>query len=74
MTEHTTLFTFDFETGTASCRRCHLTEHDILTRDEAGQWHATHQRHCRPPQHPADRPGAAVLPFPGLARTTDGGA
>jgi hypothetical protein len=68
------LFSFDFETGTASCRRCHVTEHDVLTADDAGQWHAAHQRHCRPPHHPSDRPGARVLPFPRTSRSTNGGA
>jgi hypothetical protein len=57
MTEQ--LFAFDFET--AACRRCHVTEQDLLTRDEAGHWHNSHQRSCRPPQH---RPGTTVLPFP----------
>ncbi len=53
-------FDFDFETGTASCRPCHTTEHDVLTYDEAGHLHAAAQQHCRPP---SSTPRAKALPF-----------
>ncbi|WP_316782968.1 TFIIB-type zinc ribbon-containing protein [Streptomyces sasae] len=53
-------YSYDAETGTATCRTCWTSEVNLLPQ-EAGPWHAGHQGRCT--GTPAAAPSAAVMPF-----------
>lgn len=63
-------FRFDIETASASCPVCHVSALDITSYQQAGEWHAAHQRRCTPP---AVRPAATVLQFPAGNRAAPSG-
>ncbi|MFJ2007965.1 hypothetical protein [Streptomyces chartreusis] len=54
------LYSYDPETHTATCRTCWISEGRLLP-EQAGHWHASHQARCA--GAPGQRPTAAVLPF-----------
>ncbi len=54
------LYGYGFETRTATCRACYVSELDLLP-EEAGPWHAGHQRSCQ--GSPERGPEAVVLSF-----------
>lgn len=54
------LYGYDFETRTATCRACSVSELDLLP-EEAGLWHAGHQKSCK--GAPEQGPEAVALSF-----------